>query len=265
MPEGDTIHRAARTLRAALIDQQIVAVQSTVSAVARGHLDGQIIERVEARGKNLLMHFDDGRVLYTHMKMTGSWHVYRDRDRWRKPPKWAKVILHTEKLMAVCFNAPVVELLSPLAMKRHRFLSALGPDLLDESFDWAQVAGRLKGHGHAPLGEVLLMQQIACGIGNVYKSETLFLCKQDPFARLETLGVDEVQAIYMRARVLMMQNMGGGMRDTRRRDGGRYWVYGRSGELCRKCGTRVQMRRQGANGRSTYYCSTCQNVRATAR
>ncbi|MEM7678855.1 MAG: zinc finger domain-containing protein, partial [Myxococcota bacterium] len=102
----------------------------------------------------------------------------------------------------------------------------------------------------------------ACGIGNVYKSETLFLCQRDPFCRLDTLASSEVQAIYVRARELMQQNMGGGMRDTRRREGGRYWVYGRSGELCRKCGTRVSMRRQGANGRSTYFCPACQRVRA---
>ncbi|MEM7676004.1 MAG: DNA-formamidopyrimidine glycosylase family protein, partial [Myxococcota bacterium] len=150
MPEGDTIHRAARTLRAALLDQKVVAVHSTVDAVTRGQLDGRTVERIEARGKNLLMHFDDGRVLYTHMKMTGSWHVYRDRDKWRKPPRQAKVVLHTEKRMAVCFNAPVVELLSALAVKRHRFLSTLGPDMLDETFDWPEIARRLRGHGHAP-------------------------------------------------------------------------------------------------------------------
>ena len=263
MPEGDTIHRAARRLTAALAHQPLRDVFSTVPAVASGRLVGHAIERVEARGKNLLMHFDDGRVLYTHMRMTGSWHVYRERDRWRKPPRWAKVILHTDALMAVCFNAPVVELLSPLGLERHRFLSGLGPDLLDPDFDWSMVAARLKripSIGAVPLGELLLNQQVACGVGNVYKSETLFLSAQDPFVATSSLSSQRLREIYERAQKLMRQNMGGGMRDTRRRDGGRYWVYGRSGQRCRKCDTVIAMRRQGASGRSTYFCRSCQSV-----
>ena len=260
MPEGDTIHRAARRLRAAMVDQPIRSVHSTVAAVAEARLAGHTIESVQARGKNLLMHFDDGRVLYTHMKMTGSWHVYRDRERWAKPPRQAKVILHTDALMAVCFNAPVIELLSPLGLKRHRRLSALGPDLLDPRFEWNEVERRLARWGPTPLGEVLLAQEVACGIGNVYKSETLFLCQISPFVPLRDVPPGQVRTIYDRARALMAQNMGGGMRDTRRRDGGRYWVYGRRGEQCRKCATPIEMRRQGASGRSTYFCRACQAV-----
>ncbi len=258
MPEGDTIHRAARRLVSALARRPLLAVDSTVPKVAQANLQGRMIERIEARGKNLLMHFDDGRVLYTHMKMTGSWHIYRDHDRWQKPSRWAKVILHTDAFTAVCFNAPVVELLTPGALKRHPVLSTLGPDLLDEHFDWPRVARRLGPFGHHPIGEVLLMQQVACGIGNVYKSETLFLCRRNPFAPLSSFALADVAAIYDQARRLMLQNMGGGMRDTRRRDGGRYWVYGRAGERCRKCGTGIRMRRQGASGRSTYFCPSCQ-------
>ena len=265
MPEGDTIHRAARRLRAALVDHPLREVHSPIPAVADAALVGQTIVRVEARGKNLLMHFSDGRALYTHMKMTGSWHVYRERDPWRKPPRWAKVILHTDSLMAVCFNAPVVQLLSPVGLKRHPVLAALGPDLLDPGFRFEDVARRLKPFARVPIGEVLLRQQIACGIGNVYKSETLFLCEQDPFLPLERIEPGRVAEIYARARTLMTQNMGGGMRDTRRREGGRYWVYGRAGELCRKCGTRVQMRRQGDSGRSTYFCRSCQGPTARPR
>ncbi len=265
MPEGDTIHRAARRLRAALVDHPLREVYSPLPAIAGAALVGQAIVRVEARGKNLLMHFSDGRALYTHMKMTGAWHVYRERDRWRKPPRWAKVILHTDALMAVCFNAPVVQLLSAVGLKRHPVLARLGPDLLDPGFRFADVAPRLRPFAPVPIGEVLLHQQIACGIGNVYKSETLFLCEQDPFVCLEAIDRERVAQIYDRARTLMAQNMGGGMRDTRRREGGRYWVYGRAGELCRKCGTRVEMRRQGDSGRSTYFCRSCQGVPGAER
>ena len=260
MPEGDTIHRAARRLRAALTGRPIIGVHSTVGPVAAARLVGRAVDRIEARGKNLLMHFDDGRVLYTHMKMTGSWHVYANEDRWRKPPRWAKVILRTDSRMAVCFNAPVVELLSPLALKRHPVLSALGPDLLAPTFDWEAITPRLGRYADRAVGELLLAQRVACGIGNVYKSETLFLCGQDPFVRAQTLSNDALRTLYEQARGLMLQNMGGGMRDTRRRDGGRYWVYGRSGERCRRCATPVEMRRQGENGRSTYFCRRCQNV-----
>ena len=260
MPEGDTIHRAARSLRAALGGQRIRDVHSTVPAVSQARLSGHNVSRVEARGKNLLIHFDDGRALYTHMKMTGSWHVYRDRERWAKPPRRAKVILHTDRIMAVCFNAPVIEVLTPLGLKRHPVLSTLGPDLLDPGFNWNHVARRLAQYGTISIGEALLMQRIACGIGNVYKSETLFLCGQDPFAQLDTLDANTVRALYDEARKLMNQNMGHGMRDTRRKEGGRYWVYGRSGEQCRRCATKIGMRRQGAHGRSTYFCPRCQSV-----
>ena len=263
MPEGDTIYRTAGRLRAALVGHPLHSVSSTVAAVAEAALAGRVVSEVEARGKNLLMHFDDGRVLYTHMKMTGSWHVYRESDRWAKPSRWAKLILRTEAALAVCFNAPVIELLTPLALKRHRFLSALGPDLLSPSFDFDEVFRRARRQPHLSLGEALLSQRIACGIGNVYKSETLFLCRQSPFVRLADTPQEGLQTVYDEARRLMQQNLGGGMRDTRRRDGGRYWVYGRSGQRCRKCGASIQMRRQGDTGRSTYFCPSCQGVDLT--
>lgn len=260
MPEGDTIHRTARTLHRALAHQPIRSVHATVAAVREAKLVGRAVERTEARGKNLLVFFDDGRILYSHMKMTGSWHVYRDHDRWAKPPRWAKVVLHTDAVIAVCFNAPVIEVLTPFALRGHPILSTLGPDLLAEAHDWPQIAERLARHLDAPVGEALLNQRIACGIGNVYKSETLFLCQQNPFIRLGDIEAASIEVIYSQARRLMQQNMGSGLRDTRRRDGGRYWVYGRAKDACRKCGTPIQMRRQGRHGRSTYFCPACQRV-----
>lgn len=262
MPEGDTILRAARTLARALEGKRIVRFRSPLPALGDARLAGRTVVRVESRGKHLLMHFDDGRALHSHMRMTGSWHIYRPNEAWQKPERLARAVLETEDFVAVCFNAPVMALLSAEGMERHEGLSRLGPDLLGDAFDAAASRARLRAIPDLPIGEALLAQSAVAGIGNIYKSETLFGTKTNPFLPVERLSDPELDRILRAARRLMLSNVGTGARTrTTRADprgGPRYAVYRRSGLPCVACGTRIRMRRQGDAGRSTYWCPRCQ-------
>ena len=259
MPEGDTILRAARALNAAIGGREVTGFRSTLPGLAGAKLEGRCVARVEARGKNLLVLFDDGRALLSHMRMTGSWHLYRPGESWQKPERQARVVIETPEFVAVCFHAPVLELLSERQLARHAGLSRLGPDILTTGFDAAEARRRLRERGETPIGEALIVQRAVAGIGNIYKSESLFLCGADPFRPVAQFRDAELDAIVAKARDLMSANLDRPTRETRRaRDGGRYWVYGRSGEACRRCGTRIRIRRQGLAGRSTYWCPTCQ-------
>jgi len=260
MPEGDTIHRTARTLERVLAGHAIREAPTGPNVRADG-LPGLSVVRVEARGKNLLIHFEDQRVLYTHMRMSGSWHIYRRGERWRRPLRQLKIGLVTDAFQAVCFNAPVVELLTPFRLRQHRFLARLGPDLLADPPDLDEAVRRAGARPDTPIGEIVMAQDVACGIGNVYKSETLFLEGLDPFQPASRLDALRWKALFGRASDLMRSNMHGFPRTTRTVPGGdRYWVYGRGGEACFRCGEAVRMRRQGTAGRSTYHCPRCQAV-----
>lgn len=263
MPEGDTIFRAAQTLGKAIGGKVVLRARSPLPALKDAALEGRRIERVEAHGKNLLIHFDDGRSLLTHMRMTGSWHIYRPGERWQKPERAARVVLETHDFVAVCFNAPVVELLREGGARVHPVLPNLGPDVLKDDFDITEAGRRLRERGATPIGEAILNQRLLAGVGNVYKSEVLFLCRVDPFAPVASLSDEELSRILDEVRELMKQNLDGRPRTTRRAlQGPRLWVYGRSGRQCLVCGAMIRMRRQGLAGRSTYWCPTCQPPRA---
>lgn len=260
MPEGDTLFRTAYTLRLALKGRAITEFRSPLPSLQEANLLGRTVSDVEARGKNLLIHFDDGRALYSHLRMDGSWHIYKPNVPWQKPERLAKAVLVTHDYIAVCFNAPTVELLSEVAVKRHPVLGNLGPDLLKDTFDWEEALLNLRAKNELPLGEVLMRQHVLAGIGNIYKSEVLFLTAANPFAKVTEYSDHALKNIVYKARELLKQNIQGKPRATRNTlDQQRFWVYGRSGRPCRKCGTKIQMRRQGTDGRSTYWCPSCQN------
>ena len=260
MPEGDTIHRAALTLRGAIEGHTVAAAANRFDAPDASALVGQIVFSIEARGKHLLFGFDpSGSVLHTHMGMTGAWHAYRTTERWRKPRKQAAVALTTERAVCVCFTPKTIELLTASQARRHPYLGKLGPDILATTVDWTEILNRFRRHNASPIGEALLDQTIVCGIGNVYKSEVLFAEHLNPYADVASLDDGQLQQLVTRTRKLMLRNLAGHPRRTRfHGDNTRQWVYGRQGEHCLRCGETVRMRRQGNLGRSTYWCATCQ-------
>ena len=288
MPEGDTLFRAATVLRRALWNKTVTQFESSVELVAgvaaRRPLAGRVVHAVEARGKHLLIVFRDpgdtnpeplpvpeslkldliksDMVLHTHLRMTGSWHIYRPGEAWRKPAHYAKAVVRTQDFVAPCFSAPVVELLTGRETARHPQLAALGPDAMTIEFDPSEARARLRRHADVPLGVALMNQRAMAGVGNVYKSEVMFLQRVSPFLPLKDLTDEQLDAVIAASHKLMRANE---TRGERRTNFGldtsqRLWVYGRGGEPCRQCGTKIQMRRQGLDGRSTYYCPQCQNV-----
>jgi endonuclease-8 len=238
MPEGDTVFRAATTLRKAFEGARVTRFSSTR---VRARLEGQKIEEVRAAGKNLLMRFEDGRTLRSHMRMSGSWHLYREGERWFRPAHHAVVELHADNgLVAVCFDAPVVELLLPSELDR-QVLQRLGPDATADAFDEEEALRRVQSLRDRPICEVLLIRKI------------------DPFCKVGEIPSDALRQLVAVCHELLVKNRTSGPRVTRTRPGARHWVYGRSGKPCLSCSTTIRMRRAGFGARSTYYCPRCQN------
>jgi endonuclease VIII len=255
VPEGDTIFRTAMTLRTALVGKPVVSFEAPRLGAATIVPDATVTA-VEARGKHLLVWFVGSRVLHTHMQMSGSWHVYRPGERWRGSPAAARAVIEVPDAVAVCFRAPVVELLDARAVRVHPRLSALGPDLCSPSADLDEALARLERlPAETQIAVALLDQRVACGVGNVYKSETLFACGVDPFARVEDLDGATRREAVRKASELLRRNLESGPRVTY--EGG-LAVYGRARRPCRRCGASIRSARQGQPPRATYWCPACQ-------
>ena len=273
MPEGDTIFRAAATLQKALAGKKVERFESVFPALTRVHEDhpftGATIDRVHSRGKHLLMQFSNGFVLRTHMRMNGSWHIYRPGEKWRRPARDMRVLVATADFEAVGFDIPVAEFVKEGALPKHAVLARLGPDVLAEGFDRDEAMRRLRDRQRFEIAEALLNQQVMAGLGNVYKSEVLFMCRINPFAAVGSLSEDDLGHLVDTGRKLLRINVEssvapmttytGYRRTTRRNDPGeRLWVYGRARLPCRRCGTAINVRKQGAGARLTYWCPRCQ-------
>ncbi len=256
MPEGDTIHRAANRLRPAL-DGHVLTRFEAPRLVGDRPRGGERIDGVEARGKHLLIHFSGGLSLRTHMRMTGSWHLYRSGERWRKPAHLLRALVEADSgWQAVCFQAPVVETYRR-ALGDPTPLASLGPDLTAADPDLDAVMGRVTAmvEPSTAVADVLLDQRVVAGIGNVYKSEVLFLHGLDPFTAVADVAPGSLRRILATAHDLLRVNLDTGRRATYR---GGLAVYGRRGQPCLRCGTPVRMSRQGPAARSTYWCPACQ-------
>jgi endonuclease-8 len=271
MPEGDTLFRTAAGLRPYLIGRIVSAARTggpgPVPQVAR--IVGHEITAVDALGKNLLIRFDNGLEIRTHLRMNGSWHRYRPGERWRRPPSRARLVLEVPGAVAVCFDAPVVELLETRAESLHRSLGRLGPDLLSPDFDAAEAVRRLRDPSRADvaIAEALIDQRALAGIGNVYKNEILWLERVSPFVRVADLDDATLGRLVVTARRLLLANATSGHGPERvttagdRAAPGPLYVYGRTGRPCRRCRTPVASTRQGRDiPRTTYWCPVCQGA-----
>src|SRR5262249_49807819 len=278
MPEGDTIYRAAVAMHRALAGRVVTRFESVYPAVMRIAVDrpivGRTIESVSARGKHLLIAFSGDLILRTHLRMSGSWHLYGAGARWRRRAGDRRVLVATGGVEAVGFNFPVAELLTARDLSRHAQLSALGPDLLDPAFDAAEAARRIRARGREPVGDVLLNQRVLAGIGNVFKSEILFLGGIEPVTPVAALSDPDIERLVAIAREQLAANVltrsqslnpSIGRRTTRSLDPNiKFWVYGRGGERCRRCGSLIEARKSGLDARLTYWCPRCQPARPAA-
>ena len=276
MPEGDTIFKAARTLHRALAGHTVTRFETGLVHLARVDADrpivGRTVERVEAAGKHLLMIFSADLILRTHLRMNGSWHLYRPGERWQRAARDMRILIGTAEWEAVAFNVYVAEFVEAARLPRHRPLATLGPDLLGETFDMDAALARVRTRGAEPIADVLLNQRVIAGIGNVYKSELLFLAGIHPDTPASAIGDQAIADLIARARRLLQANTtdtaGPGIVTYRglRRTTGRMnpsdhvWVYSRGGRPCRKCGTRIASRKSGDAARVTYWCPACQTL-----
>ena len=271
MPEGDTLARIAVALRPYLAGRVVTAARARLPGPQVSRIVGQKIDAVDAAGKNLLIKFDGGLELRTHLGLHGSWHRYRPGETWRRPPSRAALVIEVPGAIAVCFDAPVVELFERRAEIVHPTISMLGPDLVAAEFDQAEAVRRLREPGRAQtaIGEAVLDQRALAGIGNVYKSEVLFIEKVDPFALLGTLDEATIERVVATAREFLKSNANpeaaaGRTTTVDLKTGAklapsRLWVYDRAGRPCHRCGTIIEAGPQGTElPRTTYWCPSCQ-------
>lgn len=275
MPEGDTIHRLAATLRPALQDQALTYLRlRTHGELPRFH--GRVVKSVEALGKNLLIVLDDGWTLHVHLGLRGrTWTFVPGTRPLGSISMAAPVVLATARLVFVVSRAARAD----LAPRGHAGLEGrlrrVGPDLLDPATDVEDVVRRATAPVHAAreIALVLMDQRVASGLGNVYKSELLFLAGVHPETPIRAVPRDVVRSIYEDAVKLLRSNLGPGGRATvgelrgarRRPETSLLWVYRRAGLPCLRCRTPIERMLQGDDARSTYFCPRCQPHPAPAR
>jgi endonuclease-8 len=256
MPEGDTIHYAARRIRP--------LVEGRVPEIAHPHprlrgerwpqkLAGRAVCTVDAHGKHLFVHFEGDLAIHSHLRMTGSWGTYRPGQRWRRAPSRAWLVLRTSEGEVVQFDGPVLELLTESRTRFDRRLAMLGPDILAPALDEPEILRRLRADDQSrAIGDALLDQRTIAGIGNLWKCESCFAAAIDPWRTTGEVSDNEVLAIVRAARPGMQQSALDGMQDVHR------VVYGRAGRPCPRCGSPIRSRGQGDDNRLTYWCPECQ-------
>lgn len=263
MPEGDTLYRTAAGLRPHLVGRRVLAARARPPGPQVERLVGATVTAVVPRGKNLLIRFDDGLELRSHLGMRGTWHRYRPGEPWRRAPVRARLVLEVEAAVAVCFDAPTLELLETRAEPFHRPLAGLGPDLLATwgPAEEAEALRRLVDPSRAGLSvaEGLLDQTAVAGIGNIWKNETLWAERVDPFAALESLDESTLRRLLRTARTKLSASVVPGARRPAMA------AYGRAGRPCRRCGTILVSRAHGRLARRTVWCPRCQAGREGAR
>jgi endonuclease VIII len=282
MPEGDTIFRTARGLSRALVGKPITGFRSNYPLLTRFHdntpLTGQTVDRVESRGKWVLIYFSGGGILITHMLMNGSWHIYRPGERWRQPSANMRIVLENSEYQAVGFRVPVAEMHTASSLARDRRIPDATRDVLNPAFDAEAAMQHLRVCADEEIGDALMHQYVLAGVGNVYKSEVCFVTGVNPFAKVADLSPSQITSLVCGAQRLIASNVlesaGNAIvtyRGPQRRtvytadpSAMSLWVYERAGQPCRRCGERIQCRLQGPGARVTFWCPQCQPMAAGA-
>lgn len=263
MPEGDTIHKIANYLAPRLEGQRIDELEADDGHLA-SRCRGRVIDAVDARGKHLFFGLDNELAIRSHLGMYGSWHRYPPGSDWQKPRDRASIRLRVAGFDYVCFNAKEIELIETPSVRGAVLGSRLGPDLIADEVDTSGLVRRAREILDADdlLADVLLDQRVSAGIGNVYKSEVLFIEGLPPDLPLGQASDEALSRCFATAADRLRRNLGGGRRVTRlERDGaGRLWVYNRRGKPCLKCETPIESRRLGRHHRGTYWCPNCQRL-----
>lgn len=245
MPEGDTLWRSAAALRERIGGKTCLDVRP----MSFQRLIGQRVTDVESKGKHLFIRFDSGLAIHSHLRMRGAWYVHRPGEPLQRPDHEVTVLLTFDDWIAVLFAAPVAEIVAGEHTVHH-----LGPDILSDGFDATDVAGRIVLNPDRLIGEVLLDQRVCAGIGNIYKCESLWQLRINPWVRAGDLDEPTVVRLYETA-ARSMRRSAFGQFAARRRD-----VHARGGQSCRRCSHMIQVKSQGDPPRLTYWCPNCQRA-----
>jgi endonuclease-8 len=264
MPEGDTVFVTCRRLHSALAGRPVTRFQLRVPQLALADLTGASVVEVVPRGKHIMMRFSTDQTLHSHLRLDGSWRVGHAAARPRGRDHEIRALVGNQEWLAAGFRLYDIKLV-PTA-EENQLVGHLGPDLLSADFDAAEALRRFVAQPDRQIAEALLDQRLVAGIGNVYKSELLFLHRVSPYARVAE--VEELPAILTDAQRLLAGNLRDFSRSTTgwHQPGQQYWVYGRGGKACLRCRSAIQ--RDAGPGvaagvpedRVTYYCPSCQRV-----
>jgi endonuclease-8 len=268
VPEGDSIAKVAARLRPHLVGKTIALLRLR----ERGdvpQLQGHVVEGIDTHGKHMMVKIQPNWVLHVHLGMNGRWRLRSLAERERYARSAASVVLATGEGMAVCTRAMKAQLRRADDPILRRTLRSLGPDLLSEDFNVDEVLGRARHEGYRarPIAELLLDQRVSAGVGNVYKSEALFLVGVHPRAEVSAVSDEQLRELFVVSRRLMKLNLLPGLRTTtagasagirRPPSLSRHWVYRRRALPCLRCRTPIERAVIGDQGRSTYWCPECQ-------
>jgi endonuclease-8 len=256
MPEGDTIRSAANRIGAALIGREIESIETPHPRFGKDRwadkLAGRQVRAVDTHGKHLLMRFDGGLTLHSHLRMTGAWGVYLRGTGWKRGAHRAWLVIRTAEHEVVQFDGPVLELMTDGRSRFDQRLARLGPDVLADQFDSEAFIRRLREDDQTrTFGDALLDQRNVAGLGNIWKAEGCWIAGIDPWRRLRDVSDAEALAVIEAARPGMLASVAGGFPKGLE-------VYKRHGTPCPRCGTKIQARGQGDGNRTTYWCPGCQ-------
>ena len=256
MPEGDTIRSAANRIGAALIGSEIETIETPHPRHAKDgwadRLAGRKVHAIDVHGKHLMMRFDGGLTIHSHLRMTGAWGVYPRGKRWHRGAHRAWLVIRTADHEVVQFDGPVLELMTDGRSRFDQRLARLGPDVLAPEFDDRAFVRRLREDDQTrTLGDALLDQRNVAGLGNIWKAEGCFAAGVDPWRRLRDVNDDDAVAVISTVRPLMQKSVEQGFpKDLQ--------IYKRAGMPCPRCGATIRARGQGDDNRTTYWCPECQ-------
>ena len=257
MPEGDTVYRTATHLNAALVGGELIRCDIRVPAFATVDLTGDIIEGVVSRGKHLMIRVGDHSI-HSHLKMEGSWHLYRYGTKWRRPEWQARAILATAEWIAVGFQLGTLDVLG--RGDEASVIGHLGPDLLGPDWNADEALSRLTAVPNRAIGLALLDQRVMAGLGNVYRNELCFLIGALPTRPVGEID-NPVKLVALAHRLIVANKDRVDRTTTGVLRGETDWVYRRAGKPCLRCGTRIEHGKIGETAlqlRDIYWCPRCQ-------
>src|SRR3954470_22382758 len=259
MPEGDTIHNAARRVGAALVGNEIRSIETPHPRFGKDRwpekLAGRDVRAVDAHGKHLMIRFGGGLTIHSHLRMTGSWGVYGRGQRWHRGRHRAWLVIKTADSEVVQFDGPVLELMTDGRTRTDTRIARLGPDVLADAFDEQKFLRRLREDDQTRrLGDALLDQHIVAGIGNMWKAEGCWRAEVDPWRRVADVSDQEALTVIEATRPPMFESVQRGFPKSEEMR-----VFRRAGLPCPRCQTQIRAHGQGDDNRTTFWCPGCQH------